>query len=352
MGQHHALHRGDGVSFALDHNPCSALNRLSRGYRVQRHLVHVGKMGLKRLNVDLRPIGGRIALKQGNDLGDSSKGRLPGFRRAAMRRLHHHHLGVITKGVGIGSAKGQTQGEKGDGKFHLRLLLLVKPYAGDDGSDMIVIISSMTAMLPEPFNRLPPSATVPFRLAQGETLFRSGDASRGCFYLMKGEVRLVRWTREGHETAIHLARAGTTFAEAALFTPHYHCDCVASAESSGLLLPKTEVERLFGIDVGFAQVLAARFARQVQALRRTVEILAIRPARERVMAVLGDYDSAENGGIENLPPLKSIAAQIGLTHEAVYRAVAELVSEGRLERAGHGRLNFPASHRGRKPGED
>ena len=204
---------------------------------------------------------------------------------------------------------------------------------------MIAVISTMTIKLPEPFDRLPAAAAVPFQLAAGECLFRTGDQSRGCFFLAAGNIRLLRRTRQGGETLIHLARAGNTFAEAALFSPVYHCDAIAMTAASGLLLRKAEIEELFANDAEFAGLLAARFARQVQALRRTVELLAIRPARERVRAALGDYEGPD-GRLENLPPLKSLAAQIGLTHEALYRAVADLVKQGWLKRTGRGHIQL------------
>ena len=207
---------------------------------------------------------------------------------------------------------------------------------------MIAVILNMTVQLPEPFDRLPAAAAAPFQLVSGECLFRTGDESLGCFFLATGGIRLLRRTRDGGETLIHLARAGTTFAEAALFSPVYHCDAIAVTAASGLLLRKAEIEVLFASDTEFAARLAARFARQVQALRRTVEILAIHPARERVMAALGDYEGPD-GRLENLPPLKSLAAQIGLTHEALYRAVASLVREGRLIRTGRGSVELAAT---------
>ena len=199
----------------------------------------------------------------------------------------------------------------------------------------------MLAMLPAPFDRLPPFAAEPFRLNPRATLFRADDPSRGCFFLAAGEVQLLRWRSEGGQSVIHVARAGETFAEAALFAGHYHCDCVATRESSGVLLRKAAIMRLFREDAGFAQMLAARFAHQVQGLRRTLEIHAIRPAKERVMAALGRFADAGTGRLENLPPLKSVAAQIGLSHEALYRAVSELVGQGRLVRIGRGRLLLP-----------
>ena len=212
---------------------------------------------------------------------------------------------------------------------------------------MILIILFMSDQLPEPLGRLPPSALTGFALETGEVLFRTGDNSRGFFFLTSGNIRLLRRTCEGGETLIHLARAGTTFAEAALFAQDYHCDAVAMTRASGILLHKADVETLFATDAEFARKIALRFAKQVQGLRRSIEILAIRPAQVRVLTALGDYERSDAGDILALPPLKVFAAQIGLTHEALYRAVANLVREGRLARIGRGQLRIPLLPPGR-----
>ena len=206
---------------------------------------------------------------------------------------------------------------------------------------MIMIISTMLKQLPDPFHLLPLGAAVPFRLQAGETLFRNGELSQGCYFLEHGEVRLIRWSRDGGETVIHVARPGETFAEAALFSPAYHCDAVASTGASGQLLRKAAIDSLLGSDAAFVRALTARLARQVQALRRTVEIMGIKPAGERVMAALSQYENAGSGQYENLPPLKTLAAQIGLTHEALYRTIARLVRQGALVKTGRGLVQLP-----------
>lgn len=208
---------------------------------------------------------------------------------------------------------------------------------------MTAIISMMNKKLPEPFDRLPPGAAVPFRLGAGEALFRAHDTSQGCYLLDHGEMRLVRWSGDGRETVIHVARAGEIFAEAALFSRHYHCDAVASAEASGHLLRKAAVDGAFRTSPLFARAFAARLARQVQELRRRVEIIAIRSAGDRVMAGLGQYENPDTGEFAGLPPLKLLAAQIGLTHEALYRGIARLVRDGRLVKVGRGRVRLPAA---------
>ncbi len=78
----------------------------------------------------------------------------------------------------------------------------------------------------------------------------------------------------------------------------------------------------------FALALSARFAGQIQACRRRLELLAIRSADKR------DYAGMAEGLLTG--SVKSLAAEIGLTHEATYRALAKLTARGALVKTGRG----------------
>ncbi len=80
---------------------------------------------------------------------------------------------------------------------------------------------------------------------------------------------------------------------------------------------------------GFAVALAQQFAGQVQTYRRRIEILAISSAENRVLTALSD------GWLTG--KVVDFAAEIGLTHEATFRALSNLVRDGRVVKTGRGR---------------
>src|SRR5512143_2694660 len=83
---------------------------------------------------------------------------------------------------------------------------------------------------------LPESARRSVRLIEiprQTTVFGRGDRPRDIFFVLSGEVRLVRRSRSGGEIVLQRARRGF-LAEASLDQPAYHCDAVAS-ETSRLL---------------------------------------------------------------------------------------------------------------------
>jgi CRP/FNR family transcriptional regulator, dissimilatory nitrate respiration regulator len=184
---------------------------------------------------------------------------------------------------------------------------------------------------------MPPDACSAINLAKGGHAFRQGDPARGLFAVVNGLIELRRITEEGVPVAIHKAGKGETFAEASLFSELYHCDAVAVEPSEIIMIKRSHVLELFGTDSAFAIALARRFAGQIQNYRRRIEILAIRNARERVYAGLTE-------GLMNTD-IKGYASEIGLTHEAVYRALAVLVSEGRILKTGRGRYRLASDSR-------
>ena len=184
--------------------------------------------------------------------------------------------------------------------------------------------------LPAPFNLLPQSALQLHELNPQEVLFRLGETPWGMFFLESGEVTLIRHTRSGDEVVTHVARSGETFAEAALFSDSYHCDAIIKQPSRVWEVNKKAVLALSEVDSVFALALAARFAMQVQQLRRHKEILAIRSATDRVYAALSEGLLQSN--------IKAFANNIGLTHEAVYRALSTLVRNKQIVK--HGRAHY------------
>lgn len=162
------------------------------------------------------------------------------------------------------------------------------------------------------------------RLKAGETLFRLGDNTFGLCEIVEGRVRLARVDRAGHETILHVAGPGDTVAEASLFSPVYHCDAIASTDAVVRVYPKRAVLDAFAREPAAAQAFAATLARQVMSLRARVEQRNIRSARERIRHYLVLNAGPDGRTVTLRGTLKDLAAELGLTHEALYRALAAL----------------------------
>lgn len=167
-------------------------------------------------------------------------------------------------------------------------------------------------------------------LAPGELLFRQGDRAAAIYKVESGRLRLIRRTVDDHLLILHTARRGEFFAEASLFAEAYHCDAIAAAPSSVRVYPKQIVKEAMRMDPALAEAFMARLAHQLQELRALMELRNIRSARERVLQYLRLRVRGRSIAVEG--QLQDIAAEIGITREALYRTLAALEAEGCITR--------------------
>jgi CRP-like cAMP-binding protein len=181
-------------------------------------------------------------------------------------------------------------------------------------------------------NRTVRAAGVERTLRAGQALFRTGQRTTGLYEVVTGNVRLVRVDRAGREAVLHVAMAGETLAEASLFTPAYHCDAIAMTETVVRLYPKALVLGEFEHNPKAAQAFMTMLARQVMSLRARLEQRNIHSARDRIWHYLTLNAGADGRTVKVTGTLKNLAAELGLTHEALYRTLAEMAAAGEIER--------------------
>ena len=170
------------------------------------------------------------------------------------------------------------------------------------------------------------------KLEAGEALFRQGRKTAGLYEIVSGKVRMVRVDRAGREAVLFSGGAGDTIAEASLFAPTYHCDAIATTAAVVRLYSKTTVLGAFARDVRTMQAFMAMLARQVMSLRTRLEQRNIRSARDRVRHYLAVNSGKDGRTILLQGTLKELAQELGLTHEALYRTLAEMTAAGEIER--------------------
>ena len=189
-------------------------------------------------------------------------------------------------------------------------------------------------MIPDPYTRLPHSAQKCFFADAREVLFRQGAETTGLYIVLTVRVHLERVGPHGERFVIHRAKAGTSFAEASIFSDHYHCDALVIEAGEFVRIDKATVLTAFA-DVEFARAYGRQAAQQLQAQRQHLEIVGIRSAQERVMAgiVAGLLDGQ----------VVDFAALLNLSHEATYRALRTLVEAGRVTNPSRGIYRLPGA---------
>jgi CRP-like cAMP-binding protein len=165
-------------------------------------------------------------------------------------------------------------------------------------------------------------------LDAGSTIQRLGDPVRSMLLVVSGEVRLIRRGRDGGEVILQRSRGGF-IAEASLDSRTYHCDIEATEASAVLSFPATHFRKVLEEDARFRQAWRALLAREVRKLRAQCERLSLHTAGGKVM----HYIESEgfNGSVTLNQTRKAWAAELGLTHEALYRTLKRLQDEGTLK---------------------
>ncbi len=189
------------------------------------------------------------------------------------------------------------------------------------------------------------------RLSRGEALFRVGDAALGLVVIRRGTLELRRMSPEGRCLVLHRAGSGSTFAEASLFEQRHHCDAVATTHAVVTLHPAASLRELALRDPDLGWRIAAHLATRLVSERARAERLALPHAADRLLDALHALPSGPDGLRRLHGSWKGLAAELGLTHEATYRALARLERAGRLRRVGRGLVRLGAAEPAASPSD-
>lgn len=155
-------------------------------------------------------------------------------------------------------------------------------------------------------------------LAAGTFLFHQGDEVETLFLVLAGEIRLVRHQPDGGSITLQRAKAGGILAEASLYSRRYHCHAVAQQAARVYALPRQAVFAQLQAGGMFAQNWAAYLAREVQQARFRSELLSLKTVAARLDAWLNWC----GGGLPSKGEWKTLAEQLGVSPEALYREMA------------------------------
>jgi CRP/FNR family transcriptional regulator, dissimilatory nitrate respiration regulator len=183
------------------------------------------------------------------------------------------------------------------------------------------------------FTALPEGARKACRrgsVATNTQLFATVDKPQAMYFVISGDVRLWRSSLSGREAVVQRCRRGIV-AEASLFQERYHCTATAVVETDVIVMPRKRVHDALD-DPTFKRVWIAMLGSELRKLRSQVERLSLVSASDRIR----HYIEAEgnDGQLRLRSSVKAWAGELGLTHEALYRALARMQRDGFLWRSG------------------
>jgi len=187
--------------------------------------------------------------------------------------------------------------------------------------------------LPVELQKLLPAQLQPLCIwlhgAKGEQLFPQGKKPDRMFYVVSGEVVLQRLGIQGEQVVLQRARQ-SFIAEASLQSTNYHCDAVVTISGELVSVPIDAIRQALLADPAFAMRWMGMLNQELKRLRAQCERLSLKGVRDRLLHLI--ESEGQCGRLPLGSGLKSMALELGVTHEALYRSVAAMEKQGVLRR--------------------
>lgn len=164
---------------------------------------------------------------------------------------------------------------------------------------------------------------------KGERLFDQGQRPERMFYVCNGEAVLQRGGLHGDSLVLQRVRQGF-ISEASLQSDCYHCEGMVTASGDLVSIPISAIKLELLDNPEFAMRWVAMLNTELKRLRAQCERLSLKSVKDRLLHLM--ETEGEEGKLALGTGLKSIAAELSVSHEALYRTVAELEKQGILYR--------------------
>lgn len=159
-------------------------------------------------------------------------------------------------------------------------------------------------------------------------LFHQGKKPEYMYYIVSGEVILTRTNQHGEPITLQRCRGGFV-SEASLLADLYHCDAIATHSGLAITLPIQSLRDAL-MDSNFSLKWVQLLSKEIMRLRTQSERLGLKDIKSKLIHLIETDGKAGTLALQS--DLKSMASEIGVTHEALYRAIATLEKEGLLIR--------------------
>ena len=166
---------------------------------------------------------------------------------------------------------------------------------------------------------------------KGETVFQQGEPSNAIFKVIKGKVHLYRHDLEGKRGLLFRAYDNNFFAEASLNSNHYHCTAVCVVSTEVQMINASKMKDLLQKNTEFASDWISLLSSELRHQRASVERLMINSASERIRHYLITEGDSE-GELRLKCTLTELAEVLGISRETLYRTLAKMERQGRIER--------------------
>ena len=196
-------------------------------------------------------------------------------------------------------------------------------------------LNHMTQNIPEILLNLLPKQVLSLckeqTLTKGEVLFHQGNKPETLFFIVTGEAVLSRVSSQGEAAVLQRCKGGF-LSEASLLSDKYHCDAYATQSGLAVTIPIASIRNALN-DSEFAIKWVQLLSREIMRLRTQSERLGLKDIKSKLLHLI--ETEGTKGVLHLRSDFKSLASEIGVTHEALYRAIATLEGDGILIKSPH-----------------
>lgn len=192
----------------------------------------------------------------------------------------------------------------------------------------------MNNPLPKELIQLLPSGLLDscqaIQLSKADRLFIEGKGPRYLYYVSDGEIALIRHGSEGETAYLQRQRRGFV-AEASLISDRYHCNAYALENSSLIKIPINAHIEWLTKDSEFSMRWIKMLSNEVRRTRLQNERLSLPTVQARLLHLLNT--ESKNGAFYVQGSVKSLAKELAVTYEALYRCLSALEQKGLITRS-------------------
>jgi CRP/FNR family transcriptional regulator len=175
------------------------------------------------------------------------------------------------------------------------------------------------------------------RYSAGETILIEGEPCDGLYFVIEGQVRLIRGANDGREHVVRVLGPGATFNDAAVFDGGPNSEGAIAAEESAVgIIPKSSMLSLIERHPEIARAALKVLSARQRTLGAVIEDLALRDVTTRIARLLLGCLGKHEQIVEHAPNActrithQEIAAMVGSVREVVQRVLKELERDGAI----------------------
>ncbi len=167
------------------------------------------------------------------------------------------------------------------------------------------------------------------RLAEGQWLFRQGDAAEHFFLVVEGQMRLFRLAPDGGEKVIEIVSPGQTFAEALMFlnAPRYPV-CAAALERTELIaIDARDFAAMLRGSVDTCFALLGALSRRLRGLIGEIDNLTLHTAKSRLARWLLAHCPEDRRALMLDVRKGVLASRLSIQPETFSRVIGQLTAQ-------------------------